>query len=144
MATRIYGIGRQGAVVHIVHDVRQTSEDRVVTTWKCNRSFGAVNAIHLNEVGNRARCARCVIAADDTDERRIYVARVDGLIKVGTSNQVGLRLSGLKGELVAWVPGGFDKERVVLDNIEAAPVRGREWFPAEAEEQILTVLMAVA
>lgn len=145
MTTARYGMGRQGAVVHIIHEVRPPdAENRVLTVWKCKRVGGSYNAVHLHEIGRRVACKTCQIAADDTDERRLYVARVGDMIKVGTSNQVGLRLACLKGQLIASAPGGFDKERVLLDSLEVAPVKGREWFAAEAEEEILTALMAVA
>lgn len=138
-------MGPRSGFVHIVHEVREWGGG-IRTIWKCHRgSIGSLNAVHLDEPGDRIRCQLCIATADDNhDVQYVYVARVGDLVKVGCSNQVGRRLHDLTGELVARVPGSFDLERRVLSLIGTAPARGREWFPASAEDEILAALRSVA
>jgi hypothetical protein len=133
-----YGIAPKGGLVHIVHKVTEGPAARI--SWKCNRGFGTFNAVVLDDPGDRVRCRVCEAAKDDTDELRVYVARCGDMVKVGCSSQPGLRIHSLGGTPLAVVPGGYDLERRVLDSIPSSPVHGREWFPVDAEADVLAAL----
>lgn len=62
-------------------------------------------------------------------EPMLYAMRVaDGLIKIGCSRDVSERRRCLTGELLAMMPGDFDSESDLHDDLAPHAHHGREWY----------------
>lgn len=69
-------------------------------------------------------------------DRVVYYVAIDGLVKIGCTDDLARRLSHLGAErdhLLAVVPGDFAVEREHLARWAHLLVRGREWFSPGAD-----------
>lgn len=148
-----YAPGSQGGRLHRVARVYtawSTRSTRCVglwAVWDCypGRFMSTKRPVLLDEPGDMLRCERCDFDAKTvTPIAGMYVARVDGMVKVGCSSDYRNRVRALKGELVASVAGDFVDETRMLALIGASPVRGREWFAPELENAAVAAMHVAA
>lgn len=74
----------------------------------------------------------------------VYAARVeDGLIKIGCSIDIYRRMIQLRGELLGFMFGDLDDERMIHETLAADLNHGREWFnPTPAVMAVVNDLRA--
>lgn len=123
-----YGAARRGRFVHRV--------DRAVAMWPKNAnpllgarwSCGgrAVDAVLGVEAEDRPLCSRCDWSGA-TDGPTVYFAEKDGLVKIGCSTSVLLRVPTLKARLLAIEPGGYAREWELHQQFADDRAFG-EWF----------------
>lgn len=125
------GGARRGGIVHRLHSVcglfpKNGQPARLAARFSCN-SFSADAVLGL-EADGRVTCERCDWkGVNDNGRVTVYFAERGGLVKIGCSSNVLLRVSGLQARLLAIEPGGFARERE-LHGLFAAERHGGEWF----------------
>ena len=84
------------------------SRPRFAARWLCRN--WSEKCVLLNEPTGGTVCLRCSVAeaaehlGAKRGNRAVYYAQLNGAIKIGISNQVGLRVAALKAELLAAEP----------------------------------------
>lgn len=142
-----YSIHANGGMVHRVREVAFGWKDgrivQVAANWACSRWDGTLTARLLDNPGEMVTCERCDIEGTGHTQVVYVGAHPSGLIKVGCTNQLCVRMRNLNLKLLDFVPGGFDLERRLIAAL-GDPVQGREWFPAGVRDQALALLEEMA
>lgn len=103
----------------------------VAARWTCTKTVGSVDLFDVPPE-DATWCPRCDIAGIHRDAApRVYYAERDGLIKIGTSRNVPVRMDALKARLLAIEPGGPTVERTRHEQFGDSRVVG-EWFQPTA------------
>ncbi len=127
--------GKNGGLVHRVVNSRFVHGNRWLS-FQCGAARQQKRTSVVVEVdSSHSVCPRCDVLEIQTTPSVVYMARVNGLIKVGSTTRLVGRMADFQGELVTHVGGGPADERALLAVLGAVatPARGREWFPTTSE-----------
>lgn len=127
--------GGGGGLVHRVVGVGTYPGGRPGLTLSCGATIG-LNATPVERPDEAdATCARCDIEGLQRSPEVVYLALTPRGLKVGHTKRLMARMVELDGDLLHQAPGTARAERSLLVTVTAiaAPVRGREWFPATPE-----------
>lgn len=137
-----YSIGRRVAnpMVHVIRPGRVwTLKDRdyqerpgqLACTWQCHgQQNWAGPVVFLDSVpAGMRKCARCDVDQIQTVPEVVYLVDGGHAYKVGWTTALTVRVAALRGELLAFKPGGRRDERVLISAMSDVTLPGkREWL----------------
>lgn len=110
---------KKGRLVHRVREAETRWRDHALTRLEVTAFCGDTlynPALGDERSPNLAPCLTCELNAAAPDSV-VYIRRWSGWLKIGTSRQIGTRVRGTGGTLVAFAPGTFSEEGLVVRRV---------------------------
>lgn len=121
-----YASSRSGKVVHRTEGALAYDHGRAGKHYRWLCGGGAWNPTFVDELPfGRRQCAACF--TDEPLTAGVYFAARDGLVKIGCSTRVGLRVREQGASLLAVQAGDYEVERT-LHRVFADDCVVGEWF----------------